>query len=105
MIANIVVNLFVASKPVSIKDYNIQAEYPPDSEMDSLGYYPKPINGYSVEEMQAIAADYQLDVQYNGDIIIYTLDESAVRQYVGTHKYGAKCDLLEMVIKHLIAND
>ncbi len=112
LLANIVVNLFIASKEPSIKDYNIQAEYPMDSEMqlehdgncvcDGLDPYCNEMPSY--DETVKMLKDFQLDVQYNGDIIIYALEGNS-QIYVGVHKYGSKCQLLETIEKHMIDND
>lgn len=92
MAANLCVNLFTAAKEPTPIDYNIQAEYPPDAEMPSY------------DELAGMLKDFQLDVQYNGDILIYAL-EGNDQVYVGVHKYGSKCDLLENLTNWMKYND
>ena len=90
MAANVVVTLFVNGKQPSIADYNVQAEYPVDSEM--------------YDELASMLKDVQLDIQPNGDIILYGLLGNE-QEYIGVQKYGDKCTMHQMITKYITDND
>lgn len=58
----------------------------------------------SLDETVKMLKDFQLDYQYNGDIIIYSL-EGNHQVYVGVWKKGSKCDLIQMMNQYIMDND
>lgn len=61
-------------------------------------------DGMDLNCPESINKDFQLKYQYNGDIIIYTV-EDGIQYYVGTYKHGSKCDLQAIMDEWISNND
>lgn len=109
MAANLCVNLLTAGK--NPRPDNFQLVVSEELDHDGLcvcdGHDPnctRMDDMPSYDETVRMLKDFQLDMQYNGDIIIYALEGNS-QIYVGVQRYTDKCTLLETIHKHIRDND